>query len=70
MLPADGRHPVVDGGQRQVRPADRPSGHPQPLERLWRCDLVHEVQVDVEQVGLAGSAPDDVVVPHLVEQGP
>jgi hypothetical protein len=28
------------------------------------------VEVDVEEVGLARGRPDDVLVPHLLRQGP
>src|SRR5690242_21432126 len=42
---------------------------PQPVEGLRRRHLVHEVQVDVEQVRLAGRTADDVLVPHLLRQG-
>ena len=60
---------VVLGGQREVGPAHRPPGQPQPVEGLRAGDLVHQVQVDVEQVGLGPLAPaDQVLVPHLLGQ--
>ena len=40
----------------------------QALERLGRRDLVDQVQVDVEQVGLALGGVDDVAVPHLLAE--
>ena len=46
-----------------------PPGQAQPVERLRRGDLVDEVEVDVEQVGLAGRGVHDVVVPHLLGEG-
>ena len=74
----------VDGRERQVRAAHRAAGQPQPLEGLRRGHLVHEVQVDVEQVGLrtrvrlgaerlaarsvGERAIDDVRVPDLLGQ--
>ena len=47
------RDVVVLGRDRQVGPAHRAAGQPQAVEGLRAGDLVHEVQVDVEQVGLA-----------------
>ena len=64
---AVGRRVVVGGGERAVGPAHLAPGEPQPVEGLGTRDLVHEVQVDVQQVG-ARSA-DLVGVPELVEQG-
>ena len=46
------RDVVVLGGDGQLGPADAPPGQAQPLERLRAGDLVDEVEVDVEQVGL------------------
>ena len=60
------RHVVVDGQQREVGAADLAPGQPQRLEGLRRRDLVHEVQVDVEEVGLAVLVPDEVGVPDLL----
>ena len=47
------RDVVVLGRHREVGTADRPAGGAEAVERLRAGDLVHEVQVDVEQVGLA-----------------
>src|SRR5690606_27810336 len=45
------------------------SGEPQALERLWARHLVHEVEVDVEQVGCAVLAlAHHVRVPDLLRQ--
>ena len=68
--PRQGRDVVVHRRDRQVGPPHAPAGEPQPLERLRRGDLVHEVQVDVEQRRLTGLVADDVPVPDLVEQAP
>ena len=51
LVDVGGRHVVVLGGDGEVGPADRPTGEAQAVERLRAGDLVHEVQVDVEQVG-------------------
>ena len=48
---------------------DPPAGETQSVEGLGAGDLVDEVQVDEEQVGLAGGGSNDVVVPHLLAQG-
>ena len=47
---------------------DRATGGAQPVERLRAGDLVQQVQVDVEQVGLALGAAHDVRVPDLLRQ--
>jgi hypothetical protein len=60
---AVGGHVVIGGGERSVWAAHRTSGQPQGLEGLRRRDLVHEVQVDVQQ-----AVRDLVSVPDLVEQ--
>jgi len=50
---------------RQVGPVDLPACQPKPGEGLRRGDLVDQVHVDEEQVGLAPRAVDDVLVPDL-----
>ena len=65
-----GRHVVVDRRERQVGPAHLALREPQPLERLRRRHLVHEMQVDVQQVRLARGAPNDVAVPDLLRERP
>ena len=65
---------MVLGGDRQIRSPDAAARKPQPVERLRAGHLVHEVQVDVDQVGFAGVARaaaggDDVVVPYLLRHG-
>ena len=39
---------------------------PEPVERLRAGDLVHQVQVDVEQIGLALGMVHEVAVPDLL----
>ncbi len=60
---------IVRSGRRTGR-----SAKSQPVEGLRAGDLVHEMEVDVDQVGLAGfaltgSGGDDVVGPHLLGHG-
>jgi hypothetical protein len=64
-----GRDVVVHRRDGEVGAADPPAGEPQPVERLRRGDLVHEVQIDVEKVGFANRGPDDVAIPHLLGEG-
>ena len=52
LVDVGGRHVVVGGGDGELGVAHRPARQPQPVEGLWRRDLVDEVQVDEEQVGL------------------
>ena len=56
---------MVRSGRRTV-----PAGEPQAVEGLRAGHLVEQVEVDVEQVGLAVGAADDVLVPDLLGQGP
>ena len=74
LVDVDRRHVVILGGDRQIRSPDAAARKPQPVERLRAGHLVHEVQVDVDQVGFAGFAGatadgDDVVVPYLLRHG-
>ena len=62
-------HVVVLGRHRQVGPADAALADPEPVEGLWAGDLVHQVEIDVEQVGLARRLVHDVAIPHLLRQG-
>ena len=55
----------VRSGRRTRRPASR-----SPSKACGRGHLVDEVEVDVEQVRLPLGAADDVLVPHLLRQGP
>ena len=55
---------MVRSGRRTARPAWR-----RPVEGLRRGHLVQQVQVDVEQVGLAVGRADHMVRPHLLGQG-
>ena len=57
LVDVGGGDVVVLGGHRQVGPPHAPARQPQPVEGLRRGHLMHEVQVDVEQVGLAVAAP-------------
>ena len=64
-----GRDVVVLGRDGQVGAADRAAGEAQSVERLRAGDLVDEVEVDVQQVGLAGRRVHDVALPDLLGQG-
>ena len=55
----------VRSGRRTV-----PSAEPQALEGLGRGDLVDQVEVDEEEVGLTLGAADDVLVPDFFRQRP
>ena len=69
LVDVERRGVVVLGRDREVGAAHLAAGEPQALERLRAGHLVHEVQVDVEQVGRAvGATPHDVRVPDLLRQ--
>ena len=59
-------HVVVFGGDGQVGTAHLAAGLAQPVERLRAGHLVQQVQVDVEQIGLALRAAHHVGVPDLL----
>ena len=48
----------------------RAAGQAEAVEGLGGGDLVDEVEVDVEQVGLAVGPVDHVLVPDLLGEGP
>src|SRR5436305_1864472 len=60
---AVGRDVVVDRGQGAIGSANLAPGQSQPLEGLGAGDLMHEVQIDVDEV-----RGDLVGLPDLVEQ--
>jgi hypothetical protein len=53
LVDGEGRRVVVLGRDRQIGTADRAARQAEPVERLRARDLVDEVQVDVDQIGLA-----------------
>ena len=69
LHPRVGRHVVILRGDRQLWPSHPPPREAQPLERLRRSHLMHEVQVDVEQVRLALRLPHQVRVPDFLRDG-
>ena len=60
---------VVHGGDGQVGSAHLTAGQPQPVEGLGRCHLVHQMKVDVQQVGLAFARTDDMALPYFFGEG-
>ncbi len=66
LIDVDRRDVVILGRDGQVQTVHGPACHPQSVERLRAGDLVHEVQIDVDQVRLAGFGGHDVVGPHLL----
>ena len=70
LVDVGGGDVVVLGGDGQVGAAHGAPVEAEAVERLRRGDLVHEVEVDVEQVGLALGPVHDVALPDLVAEGP
>jgi hypothetical protein len=62
------RRVVVLGTQREVGPPHRTPGEPQPVERLGARDLVHQMQVDEQQVRLTRRGRHHMVVPDLLRK--
>src|SRR5207247_9686470 len=65
------RHVVVHRGHGEVGPPHVTPGHAQAFESLRRGDLVDEVKVDVQQVGLGTGVPGPyhVRIPQLLGEG-
>jgi hypothetical protein len=60
---------VVHGRHRQIRAPEATTGQPQAFEGLRAGDLVHQVEVDVEQRGrIVDLDADNVRVNDLVDQ--
>ncbi|MGC4106464.1 MAG: hypothetical protein QM753_08935 [Thermomicrobiales bacterium] len=64
----DGRHIVIGGGDGKIRPPHATVVQSQTVERLRGCHLVHEVQIDIEQIGFTGGGTHDVLIPNLLRQ--
>jgi hypothetical protein len=60
---------VVNRCDGQIRPADAASGSAQTLKGLRRSDLVHKMQVNIEQRRLACLLTDDMRIPDFFKQG-
>ena len=65
---------MILGRDGEIRAPDAPSGQAKPVEGLRAGHFMHEVKIDVDQVGLtrrgfACAVGDDVVSPHLLCHG-
>ena len=60
------RHVVIHRGDGELGAANGAFVHAEALERLRARHLVHEVQVDIEQVGLTVGAMHHMAFPHLL----
>jgi hypothetical protein len=61
---------VIHRRQRKIRTSDPDTAIAQLGERLWRCHLVHEVEVDIEDGrGALGLGANEVSIPDFVDQG-
>ena len=63
-----GRDVVIDRRDGAVRAANLAARGAQTVKRLRRSDLVHQVQVDVEQRRLVAGLANYVRVPDFLEQ--
>jgi hypothetical protein len=61
-------HVVIHRGHGEIGATNGAPVQAEALERLRARDLVHEMEVDVEQVGLAVGAMHDVSFPHLLRE--
>ena len=60
---------VILSRQGEIRTAHPSTIHPQTLEGLRARNLVHQVQVDVEQVGFTIDSAYDMRIPNLLSEG-
>ena len=58
-----GGHVVVHGGQRELRATYGAPRHTEPVEGLGRRHLVHQMQVDEQQIRLTGGLADEMLIP-------
>ncbi|GAA3295692.1 hypothetical protein GCM10020295_23480 [Streptomyces cinereospinus] len=70
LVDVEGGGVVVLGRDGQVETAHPAAALAEAVEGLRAGHLVQQVQIDVEEVGLALGAPDDVVVPDLLRECP
>jgi hypothetical protein len=66
-MPIRRRDVVVHGRKRPVGPPHAATRLRESVEGLRGRDLVHEVEVDVQEVAPVAERRDDVGVPDLVE---
>ena len=59
---------MILGAEGAVERADLAPAVAQRLESLRRRDLVHQVQIDIEQGGLAGLLANHVALPDFFEK--
>ena len=69
LVDVRGGNVVVFGGHREVGAAHGAAAEAEPVEGLRTGDFVHQMQVDVEQVGLVGCFVHEVALPDLLGQG-
>jgi hypothetical protein len=60
---------VVHRGERQIRTAYLSVAESQPLERLWGCDFVNEVRVDIENRYLVCGGAHEMRLPYFFVHG-
>ena len=68
QMAVGGWHAVVDGGEGEVGPPNRPAVQSQRVECLGGGDLVNQMEVRVEQVGFALDRANQMLVPDLFEE--
>ena len=69
MIAAHRGDVVVDGRERAVRSAHWPTCQAQALERLWGCDFVHEMTVDVDKTRAIFLFRDEMCIKNLLIDG-
>jgi hypothetical protein len=60
---------VVGGCHGEVGAAHSAASEAQTFESLWACYFMHQVQVDVHEVGFAVTGVNDVTFPYFFGEG-
>ncbi len=68
ILRAGRRHIVIHRCKVAIRTAQLAPRHAQAVKGLWAGDFVHQVQIDVNEGGLAFRLGDHVLFPNFVKE--
>ncbi|MNC47414.1 hypothetical protein D3C75_964760 [compost metagenome] len=60
---------VVHRSEGQIGTAYLAPGQPQALKSLGRCNLMHQLKVNIDDARFAFLLVDDMIVPNLLEHG-
>lgn len=61
-----GRNVVILGGNSEIGPPYLAVANPQTVKGLRARDFMNEMEVYIEEIGLAWRGMDDVAIPHFL----